>query len=46
MITNYAKCHREIKRKIAKGKDTFLKRRELLRGNLDRNMKKWGCIFV
>jgi len=39
MITNDAKCHVEIK-KIAKGKDAFYKRRELIRGKLNKNLKK------
>src|SRR3984885_8773904 len=40
MITTDAKCQREIKRRIAKGKDTFMKRKELLRGKMNRNLKK------
>ena len=38
MITTDAKCHMEIKRRI--GEETFSKRKELLRGKLDRNQKK------
>ena len=33
IITSDIKCHREIKRRIAIGKEAFLKSRELLRGN-------------
>ena len=33
-------CHMELKRRIAIGKETFSKRKELLRGNLDRNQQK------
>jgi Reverse transcriptase (RNA-dependent DNA polymerase) len=40
MITTDAKCHREIKRRIALGKEAFTKRRELLRGKINRNLKK------
>src|SRR5688572_10039906 len=39
MITTDAKCHREIKRRIAIGKEAFSNRRELLRGKLNRNLK-------
>ena len=39
MITTDAKCHREIKRRIAIGKEAFSRRRELLRGKLHRNLK-------
>ena len=31
----------EIKRRIVIGEETFSKRKELLRGKLDRNQKKW-----
>ena len=34
------KCHMEIKRKIVIAEETFSKRKELLRGKLDRNPKK------
>ena len=40
MITTDAKCHMEIKRKIVIGEETFSKRKELLRGKLDRNQRK------
>jgi len=40
MITTDGKCHKEIKRRIALGKDAFTKRKELLRGKMDRNLKK------
>src|SRR6218665_2511129 len=40
MISNDAKCHREIRRRIAMGKEAFLKRKELLRGGLERSLKK------
>src|ERR1700733_9441031 len=40
MITTDAKCHREFKRRIAIGKDTFMKRKELLRGKMNKNLKK------
>ena len=39
MITTDAKCHREIKRRIAIEKEAFSNRRELLRGKLNRNLK-------
>ena len=39
MITTDAKCHREIKRRIAIGKEAFSKRKELLRGKLNKNLK-------
>src|SRR6218665_407967 len=41
MITTDAKCHMEITRRIVIGEETFSKRKELLRGKLDRNPKKW-----
>src|SRR6218665_1475730 len=40
MISNDAKYHREIRRRIAMGKEAFLKRKELLRGGLKRSLKK------
>jgi len=40
LITTDAKCHKEIRRRIAIGKEAFTKRRELLRGKLNRNLKK------
>src|SRR6218665_391932 len=38
-ITTDAKCHREIRRRIAIGKEAFSKRRELLRGKVNRTLK-------
>src|SRR6218665_904889 len=40
MITNDAKRHMEIKRRIVIEEETFSKTKELLRGKLDRNQKK------
>ena len=40
MVTQDAKCHTEIRRRINIGKDAFYKRKELLRGKLNRNLKK------
>ena len=40
IITEDAKCHTEIKRRIAIGKDAFNKRGELLRGKINRDLKK------
>ena len=40
MITTDAKCHMEIKRRIAIGEETSSKRKELLKRKLDRNHKK------
>jgi len=39
MITTDVKCHMEIKRRISLviGEETFSKRKELLRGELDSN---------
>jgi len=39
MITADAKCHREIKIRIAIGKEALLKRREFLRRKLNRTLK-------
>src|SRR6218665_2768210 len=39
VITTDAKCHREIRRRIAIGKEAFSKRRELLRGKVNRTLK-------
>ena len=39
MITTDAKCHREFKRKIATGNEAFSKRRELMRGKVNRTLK-------
>ena len=40
MVTEDARCHVEIKRRIALGKDAFYKRGELLRGSLSMKLKK------
>src|SRR6218665_2363074 len=40
MISNDAKCHGSPRRRIAMGKEAFLKRKELLRGGLKRSLKK------
>src|SRR6218665_201403 len=40
MISNDVRCHREIKRKIAMGKEAFSRRKELLRGGLKICLKK------
>jgi hypothetical protein len=40
LISSDAKCHKEIRRRIAMGKEAFLTRKELLRGGLNRNLKK------
>ena len=40
MITSDAKYHVEIRRRIEMGKDAFYKRKELLRGKLNKNLKK------
>ena len=40
LITEDARCHKEIKKRIAMGKEAFTKRRELLRGGMNRNLKK------
>jgi len=40
MITSDAKCHVDIRRRIAMGKDAFYKRKELLTGKLNKNLKK------
>ena len=40
MITSDAKCHVEIRRRIAMAKDAFYKRKELLKGKLNNNLKK------
>ena len=39
MITTDAKYHRDIKRRIAIGKEAFFKRKELLRGKVNRTLK-------
>ena len=40
VVTEDARCHVEIKRRIALGKDAFYKRGELLRGSLSMKLKK------
>ena len=40
MITEDCRCHTEIKRRIAMGKENFMKRGELLRGKLKLDLKK------
>ena len=40
IITNDAKYHVEIKRRIAMRKDAFYKRKELMRGKRNKNLKK------
>src|SRR6218665_921721 len=40
MISNYARCHREIRRRIAMEKEAFPRRKELQRGGLKRWFKK------
>jgi len=40
VITTDARCHSDIKRRIALGKDAFTKRGELMRGGLSKNLKK------
>jgi len=35
-----AKCHKEIKKRIAIGKEAFTKRKELLKGGFNRDIKK------
>jgi hypothetical protein len=40
MITPDARCHSDIKRRIVLGKDAFMKRGELMRGELSKNLKK------
>jgi len=39
MTTSDAKCHVEIKRRIAMGSDVLYKRKELIRGKLYKNLK-------
>ena len=38
MITSDVKCHVEIRRRIAMWKDVFYKRKELLKGKLNKNL--------
>src|ERR1700733_10155316 len=40
LISSDAKCHKEIRRSIAMGKEAITKRKELLKGGLNRNLKK------
>ena len=40
LISEDAKCHKEIKKRIAMGKEAFTKRKELLKGGLNRDLKK------
>ena len=40
VITTDARCHEDIKRRIALGKEAFTKRGELMRGGLSKNLKK------
>ena len=40
MITSLTKCHVEIRKGIAMGKDAFYKRNKLLKGKLNKNLKK------
>jgi len=40
MLMTNAKCQMAIKRRIVIGEETFSKRKELLRGKLNRNQKK------
>ena len=40
IITEDARCHREIQRRIVLGKDAFEKRKELLRGGISKELKK------
>src|SRR6218665_464230 len=40
LISSNAKCHTEIKKRTAMGKEAFTKRKELLKGGLNRDIKK------
>ena len=40
LITEDARCKEEVKRRIAMGKEAFYQRKELMKGGLDRNLKK------
>jgi len=40
LISDKAKCHREIKKRIEMGKEAFTKRKEFLKGKLNRDVKK------
>ena len=40
LISEDAKCHKEIRKRIAMGKEAFTKRKELLKGGLNRDIKK------
>src|ERR1043165_8462810 len=40
VITTDARCHKDIKRRIALGKEAFTNRGELMKGGLSKNLKK------
>src|SRR6218665_1090003 len=40
LVSSDAKCHKEIKKRIAMGKEAFTKRKELLKGGLNRHKEK------
>src|SRR6218665_3676057 len=40
MISSDEKCQKEIKKRIAMGREAFTKRKELLKGGLNRHIKK------
>ena len=40
LISSDAKCHKELKKRIAMGKEAFAKRKELLKVGLNRDIKK------
>src|SRR6218665_2142922 len=40
LISSDAKCHKEIMKRIAMGKEAFTKRKELLKGGLNRDIKE------
>jgi len=40
LISSDAKCRKEIKKRIVMGKEAFAKRKELLKGGLNRDIKK------
>jgi len=39
-LSSDAKCHKKIKKRIVMGKEAFTKRKELLKGGLNRDIKK------
>ena len=41
LISDDAKCHKEIKKRIVMGKEAFTKRKELLKGGLETSRKEW-----